>query len=88
MEGVEDFPSYVTAGDFAGRGLGDVAAEFVAVRHATLALFRTFDAAAWERVGTVEGDPISVRAIGYLVAGHELHHLPDLHRYRDMADRP
>jgi hypothetical protein len=36
----------------------------------------------------VEGNPISVRALGYLVAGHELHHLPDLRRYRDMADRP
>jgi hypothetical protein len=85
MEGVEDFPSYVPAGGFARRPLGDVAAEFAAVRHASLAFFRSLDVTAWARVGTVEGTPISVRAIGYLVAGHELHHLPDLRRYRDMV---
>jgi hypothetical protein len=86
IEGVEDFASYVSAGDFAGRRLEDVAAEFAAVRHATLMLFRSLDAVAWGRVGMVEGNPISVRAIGYLVAGHELHHLPDLRRYHDIAD--
>jgi hypothetical protein len=85
MEGVEDFAPYVSAGRFAGRRLGDVAAEFAAVRQATLTLFRSLDAAAWGRVGTVEGNPISARAIGYLVAGHELHHLPDLRRYREMG---
>jgi hypothetical protein len=88
MEGVEDFAAYVSAGGFAQRRLEDVAADFAAVRHATLLLFRGFDAIAWERMGVVEGNPISVRAIGYLVAGHELHHLPDLRRYRDMADHP
>lgn len=69
LEGVEDFPSYVPAARFAPCPLGDVAAEFAAVRQATLALFRSLDTAAWGRVGTVEGNPISVRALGYLIAG-------------------
>lgn len=85
LEGVEDFAPYVPAGRFAQRPLGDVAAEFASVRQASLALSRSLDAAAWRRLGTVEGAPISVRALGYLVAGHELHHLPDLRRYRGVV---
>ena len=81
------FAPYVAAGGFARRPLGDVAAEFAAVRQATLTLFRYLDAAAWERIGTVEGNPISARALGYIVAGHELHHLVDLRRYRDIVAR-
>jgi hypothetical protein len=87
MEGVEDFAPYVSVGDFAGRLLEEVAAEFATVRQASLSLFRSLDPAAWGRVGTADGSPISVRALGYLVAGHELHHLADLRRYHQTADR-
>ena len=78
LEGVEDFDGYVAAADFAGRALADVAAEFAAVREASVALFRGLDPAAWARRGTADGNPISVRALGFIIAGHELHHLPDL----------
>jgi hypothetical protein len=87
MEGVEDFAPYVSVGDFAQRPLEEVAAEFATVRQASLSLFRSFDSPAWERVGTADGTPITVRALGYLVAGHELHHLIDLRRYHETADR-
>ena len=85
LEGVDDVDGYVTAAGFAGRSLADVAAEFAAVRGASLALFRSLDEAAWARIGTADGNPFSVRALGYIVAGHELHHLPDIRRYRDAA---
>jgi hypothetical protein len=85
MEGVADFAPYVSVGDFAQRPLEEVAAEFAMVRQASLSLFRSFDPAAWGRVGTADGTPISVRALGYLVAGHELHHLQDIRRYRAIA---
>ncbi len=55
------------------------------MRQASLALFRSLDAAAWARVGTADGDAISVRALGYIIAGHELHHLADIRRYRERA---
>lgn len=85
LEGVDDFAAYVAAAAFAERTFADVAAEFAAVRQATLALFRSFDGAAWTRVGVADGDRISVRALGHIVAGHELHHLPDLRDYRAGA---
>ncbi len=85
LEGVDDVDSYVTAANFAGRSLADVAAEFAAVRQASVALFRSLDTVAWARVGIADGNPISVRALAYIVAGHERHHLPDIRRYRDSA---
>ena len=80
LEGVADFAPYVAAADVAGRAPADVAADLAAVRRASLTLFRGLDPAAWARTGVADGDRISVRALGYLVAGHELHHLPDLRR--------
>lgn len=81
LEGVGDFAAYVAAANFAGRTFADVAAEFFAVRQASLAFFRSLDAAAWARVGVADGERVSVRALGYIVAGHELHHAPDRRRY-------
>jgi uncharacterized damage-inducible protein DinB len=58
-----------------GRALADIVAEFASVRAATLALFRGFDAAAWQRRGIANGKPASVRSLPWVMAGHELHHL-------------
>jgi hypothetical protein len=80
LNGVADFEGYVVTAGFARRAPATVAADFAATRAATLALFRDADAATWARVGRADGDPISVRALAYLIAGHELHHLPDLRR--------
>lgn len=49
--------------------------EFSAVRAATLAFFESLPAAAWERRGMASGSACSVRALGYMVAGHLIHHL-------------
>jgi hypothetical protein len=48
-----------------------------AQRRAGIALLRSFDAAAWQRRGTVSGNSMSARALGYIIAGHELHHVRD-----------
>jgi hypothetical protein len=72
---------------FAQRPFVDVAAEFLAGRRSTLALLRGFDAAAWSRGGTADGSPVTVRAIAYVIAGHELHHMEDLERYPSLADQ-
>jgi len=52
----------------------DLVGELRTVRGATLALFRTFDADAWRRRGTASGKPVSVRALAYMIPGHERHH--------------
>jgi hypothetical protein len=48
--------------------------EFEAVRNATLHLVRNLPSDAWMRTGTVGGNTVSVRAMAYITAGHELHH--------------
>jgi hypothetical protein len=55
--------------------LEDLAREFAAVRRSTLALFHGFPAAAWSRRGEASGKMVSVRALAWIIAGHEVHHL-------------
>jgi hypothetical protein len=45
------------------------------VRRATLSLFRQLPSEAWVRRGVASGMPVSVRALGWIIAGHERHHL-------------
>lgn len=49
--------------------------EFEAVRAATIALLRGIDADAARRHGTANGATVTVRALAYIIAGHELHHV-------------
>ena len=48
--------------------------EFRAIRAATVTLFRGFPAQAWDRQGIASGNPVTVRALAYIVAGHVTHH--------------
>ncbi len=41
---------------------------------ATLTLLRNLDEAAWTRRGVANKNEVSVRALAYTIAGHELHH--------------
>lgn len=66
---------YVPAGKFESRTLADVAAEFAAIRAATIALFRSFEDEALPRRGVASGKTMSVRALAFVAAGHELHHV-------------
>jgi uncharacterized damage-inducible protein DinB len=65
---------YVRNGPFASRALSDLVEEFIAVRRATISLLRNLDEAAWMRRGTANNNEVSVRALAYIIAGHELHH--------------
>lgn len=70
-----DEQTWVPAGKFDARPLAELAAEFDAVRRATIALFHGLDGAALARRGTANDQEISVRALAYIVAGHERHHV-------------
>jgi hypothetical protein len=52
----------------------DIVEEYRAVRAATIALFANLPSDAWTRTGVASGNPISVRAIAHIIAGHDLHH--------------
>ncbi|HEY0515376.1 MAG TPA: DinB family protein [Thermoanaerobaculia bacterium] len=65
---------YVRNASFGALPLGDLVAELESVRRSTLFLLRHLDAEAWTRRGLANGAEISVRALAYIMAGHELHH--------------
>jgi hypothetical protein len=54
--------------------LADLVEEFKSVRAATLAFFRNLREEDWKRQGVANKNGITVRALAYIIAGHELHH--------------
>jgi hypothetical protein len=73
IEGFEQ-DDYVRNGPFAHRPLAELIEDYIAVRRATLTLLRNLDEPAWLRRGIANKNEVSVRAIAYTIAGHELHH--------------
>ena len=73
IEGFEQ-DDYVRNGPFSRCRLADLVEDFSNVRRATLSLLRNLDEAAWTRRGIANKNEVSVRAIAWIVAGHELHH--------------
>lgn len=70
-----DENTYVANGGFDARPFASLAAELAAVRQATIAAYRGFSDEAWQRRGTANDSPISVRALAYITVGHARHHL-------------
>lgn len=73
IEGFEQ-DDYVRNGNFSSRTLADLAEEFSHVRSATLALLSSLGEEAWPRRGVANKNEVTVRALAYITAGHELHH--------------
>jgi uncharacterized damage-inducible protein DinB len=65
---------YVPMGRFDERDPHSLLAEFEMVRHATLALFRHLPEDVPERIGNANGANVSVRALLYIITGHQRHH--------------
>jgi hypothetical protein len=49
--------------------------EFRVIRAATVALFRGLAPEMWTRRGVASGNPVTVRALAYVTAGHVAHHV-------------
>ncbi|MEM9076214.1 MAG: DinB family protein [Bacteroidota bacterium] len=49
--------------------------EFLGVRSSTLQLFNSFKEDIMRRMGTASGSQMSVRALGHVICGHQVHHL-------------
>jgi len=66
---------YVRAAGFDRLSASSLTQELALVRAATLALFKSFDHDAWQRWGKANGVDFTVRAVAYIIAGHERHHV-------------
>ena len=70
-----DEKEYVDGANFDSRSLAELAEGLAATRRATLALARSLDDEAWNRRGVANDNSISARAIAWVTAGHERHHV-------------
>lgn len=71
---------YVTAANFNETPLDDLMQQYRGVRSATLQLFSSFDDEMLMATGMASGSEFTVRALGYIIAGHEIHHLEILRK--------
>lgn len=66
---------YVLNGDASQRTLANLITEFMFVRQSSIALFKTFDEAIFQRSGVASQAIMSVGALGFIIVGHGLHHI-------------
>ncbi|MDH3253849.1 MAG: DinB family protein [Acidobacteriota bacterium] len=74
-----DQDDYVADGEFDGRPMKELAGECEIVRQSTIALFSGLSERQLERRGVASGYPFSTRALAFVIAGHERHHLDVLY---------
>ncbi|MGB3262024.1 DinB family protein [Paenisporosarcina sp.] len=70
-----DDEQYVREASFHSRSLQNLLEELKAVRYATLHLIKGLNEDAFLRKGVASNHEISTRALAYIIAGHELHHV-------------
>jgi uncharacterized damage-inducible protein DinB len=57
------------------RNIENILEEYESVRKASITLFKNLQEDAFSKTGMANGNKVSVRALIYHIAGHELHHL-------------
>lgn len=65
---------YVPNSNASNRKINDLSTEFYNLRTSTIDLFMSFDQEMLDRFGESGGKTIAVNTIGFIVAGHCLHH--------------
>lgn len=70
-----DENAYVADYEISRRNFATMLDEFCLLRRSNILMFEGFDDDLLNATGTVEGQPFSVRALGFICSGHVLHHL-------------
>jgi uncharacterized damage-inducible protein DinB len=65
---------YVVVANANGRNKASLLNEYNAQRESTIQLFSNFTDDMLLQIGVASGNPMSVRALGFVTAGHETHH--------------
>jgi DinB superfamily len=65
---------YVISARANERDFENLLQEYIIVRNATIILFESFNVEELQLLGIASNSSVSVRAIGYIILGHELHH--------------
>lgn len=69
-----DQDNYIKPSEANKRTIEDLIHEFKAIKMATVTLFDSFSEDMLMALGTASNNPVSVRAIGFIIMGHEIHH--------------
>jgi len=78
----DDFATHSGANN---RSILSILDEYAATRKATIAFFEGLEDQAFTRVGVANGNRVTVRALAYHIAGHEMRHVNIIkERYLDM----
>ncbi len=70
-----DQDEYVPTSGATDRSPASIINEYLAVRGATIELFKNFTDEMYARSGTASDRPFTPLALGFITAGHEIHHL-------------
>lgn len=65
---------YVSNSNGNDRNLQNLLTELAVVRQATLSLFNSFSQEQLTKIGITSNNEVSVRAIGFIIIGHQKHH--------------
>ena len=70
-----DQEEYMLTAPYDRISLEDLLSELRLVRLSNIAMLRTLDGEAWSRTGTANNNPVTVRALAFIMAGHVRHHM-------------
>jgi hypothetical protein len=70
-----DQDAFIATAHFDRCSMSELLGAYTIVRQSTLLLLSSLSDKDWGRLGTASGNPLSVRAAAWMMAGHELHHL-------------
>jgi len=65
---------YANNTDSNKRSIQELLTEFSALRHSTLLFYKSLSEEQLKRIGTASNNQISVRALGFVIIGHQKHH--------------
>lgn len=69
-----DENAYVDNANFTERQYHGLVDDFAAIRHTSVRFFRGLPPEAWDLRGIASEHEISVRALAWIIAGHDIHH--------------
>jgi len=65
---------YIPVADAENRSVSSLLEEYELLRRSTVSLFQNMSDTMLDRIGTASGGSFSVLALGFMIAGHEIHH--------------
>jgi uncharacterized damage-inducible protein DinB len=75
-----DQNEYMAGANFDARTLADLLDEFSHLRRSNVLMLRGLSEDAWSRRGVASDNEVTVRAVAYIIAGHEAHHVQILRK--------